>query len=252
MGALTRLAGWTAYDIGQHGLAQRYFYQAFRLARAARDKALCGRILAGMSHQANFLGHFEHAVHLARAASHGAHGYATPTAMALFQAMEARALASQGNKVETETALSVADRWFELREPENDPEWLRYFDQSELHAEFAHCYRELVKPDLAQYHATASITEAGSLYVRSVSFVRTVLAAAHLQAGELEHAIEVARGVVDTAAHLNSYRIQSYLDDFQTRLAAAGDSRLLTSFSDYAHDTLGLERPPLTGSLVVT
>ena len=29
---LTRLAGWTSYDIGAHGLAQRYFVQALRLA----------------------------------------------------------------------------------------------------------------------------------------------------------------------------------------------------------------------------
>ena len=57
--ALTRLAGWTAYDTGAHGLAQRYLFQAFRLAKAAGDKPLCGRILAGMSHQANFLGHYE-------------------------------------------------------------------------------------------------------------------------------------------------------------------------------------------------
>ncbi|AWZ09047.1 hypothetical protein DRB96_36445 [Streptomyces sp. ICC1] len=31
---LTRLAGWTAYDIAAHGLAQRYFVQALRLAQA--------------------------------------------------------------------------------------------------------------------------------------------------------------------------------------------------------------------------
>ena len=32
---LTRLAGWTSYDIAAHGLAQRYFVQALRLAQAA-------------------------------------------------------------------------------------------------------------------------------------------------------------------------------------------------------------------------
>ncbi len=32
---LTRLAGWTSYDIAAHGLAQRYFVQALRLSQAA-------------------------------------------------------------------------------------------------------------------------------------------------------------------------------------------------------------------------
>ncbi len=92
--ALTRLAGWTAYDAGAHGQAQRYLTQAFRLAKAVGDKALCGRILAGMSHQANFLGHHQLAVDLATAAHQGARGYTTPTLVALFLVMKARAHAS--------------------------------------------------------------------------------------------------------------------------------------------------------------
>jgi hypothetical protein len=53
-----------------------------RLANAGGDRMLGGRILAGMSHQANFLGYFDHAINLARAAQRGAAGHATPTAMA--------------------------------------------------------------------------------------------------------------------------------------------------------------------------
>ena len=53
---LTRLAGWMAYDLEQHGLAQRYLIQALRLAREADDHALGGEILAGMSHQAVYIG----------------------------------------------------------------------------------------------------------------------------------------------------------------------------------------------------
>ena len=52
---LTRLAGWMAYDLEQHGLAQRYLIQALRLAREANNYALGGEILAGMSHQAVYL-----------------------------------------------------------------------------------------------------------------------------------------------------------------------------------------------------
>lgn len=54
---LTRLAGWTSYDIGAHGLAQRYFVQALRLAQAAGDRVYGGYVLVTMSRQAVYLGH---------------------------------------------------------------------------------------------------------------------------------------------------------------------------------------------------
>ncbi|MGW0891786.1 hypothetical protein [Saccharopolyspora sp. NPDC002578] len=236
--ALTRLAGWTCYDTGQHALAQRYLHHAFRLARASGDRALAGRILAGMSHQANFLGYYEQAVHLARAASQGARGQATPTAMALFHSMEARALSSQGNEQEATTAMLEAEKWLSASNPEDDPDWIRYFDLAELNAEFAHCFRDLDKPDLATEHAAKSIESSESLYVRSLSFCRTVLATSYLQSNEVEQAVMVARQVVDIAAGLKSYRVYSYLDEFRDRLRRSTAVSAITEFEEYAGNQL--------------
>lgn len=249
--ALTRLAGWTAYDIGEHGHAQRYLYQAFRLARAAGDKALCARVLAGMSHQANFLGHFDRAVHLARAAAHGAKGHATPTVMALVHAMAARALASLGNEAETVQELSAAESWMSLSDPTNDPDWIRYFDRAELHAEFAHCFRDLGQSDAAAEHAAASIKTSEQFYVRSLSFCRTVLATAHLQAGELEQALDTARGVVDTAADLRSFRVVSYLDTFRKELDQRPASTAGREFTEYLALKMHSKDMPLSGRLLI-
>jgi tetratricopeptide (TPR) repeat protein len=249
--ALTRLAGWTAYDTGAHGLAQRYLTQAFRLAKAAGDKPLCGRILAGMSHQANFLGHYQRAVDLARAAYKGANGYATPTTMALFYAMEARAQASLGREEEATAALLTAERWHGQGNPEDDPEWIRYFDAAELHAEFAHSFRDLGNAELANHHAAASIRDAGSTYVRSLSFVRTVLATSHLQDGNLDEALYIARSVVETAAGLKSLRVISYLDDFRSRLAMFSSAPLVREFLEFVQIHLPSEDAPVSGRLLV-
>jgi hypothetical protein len=67
----TLLAAWSTYDAGIHGLAQRYFIQALRLAQAADNALLGGSILDAMSHQATFLGRHREAVNLARAARTG-------------------------------------------------------------------------------------------------------------------------------------------------------------------------------------
>lgn len=192
-GALLRLTGWTAYDTGHHALAANYLAQALRLAQASGDRALGGRILAGMSHQANFLGYHNHAVNLARAARAGAHGSATPTAMALFHAMEARALAGRGDRRECGRALVEADRWFARRVPDDDPAWLKYFDEAELAAEFAHSYRDLGLHDKAVKYAQIAIDNHDPMYARSILFCRTVLAAGYLGKGEIEQALVLAR-----------------------------------------------------------
>src|SRR5581483_67262 len=65
---MTLLAGWMAYDLEQHPIAQRYLIQALRLAHAAGDQALGGEILAAMSCHAAYLGDGSGAVDMARAA----------------------------------------------------------------------------------------------------------------------------------------------------------------------------------------
>jgi tetratricopeptide (TPR) repeat protein len=216
--ALLRLIAWTAYDTGSHALAQRYFIQALRLSRAAGDDALGGRILAGMSHQATYLGHYRHAADLARAARLGAGASATPTAVSLFYAMEARALAAQQDEASCLDALRNADVSFGRRSPENDPEWLRYFDAAELAAEWAHCLRDLGRGRQAETYAQQSLDLSEDLYVRSLSFVRTVLATSYLQQGEVEHAVATAAAAAETIAGLRSNRCRHYLQAFAVQL----------------------------------
>jgi hypothetical protein len=239
VGALLRLAAWTAYDVGDHWLAQSYFAQALRMAKAAGNRTLGGRIFAGMSHQANFLGHHQRAVSLARAAREGFRGQGTPTAIALAWAMEARAHASLRDERACLHAIDQAERCLARREPANEPEWLRFFDMAEFHAEAAHCFRDLGRPEMACRHAELSIKSSESLYVRSLSFCRTVLATGHLLRGEVEEAVDVARGVVDTASgQLRSRRVLVYIGDFRGRLSRHGDAHVVRDFEELVADRL--------------
>jgi tetratricopeptide (TPR) repeat protein len=231
--ALLRLTGWTAYDTGHHGLAHRYLTQALRLAQGADDHALGGRILANMSHQANFLGYYDQAVNLARAAQRRGIGHCTPTAMAVFYAMEARALANRGDVRECERALRDAEHWFARRAPGNDPVWLAYFEEAELAAEFAHSYRDLGMPGKAIEYAQIAIDHHTPLYVRSISFCRTVLAAGHLGRGEIELGIALAEQVLATASALRSGRCVEYVRDFVKRLEPYNRNKTVAEFVDH-------------------
>ncbi len=136
--------------------------------------------------------------------------------------------------------------------PDEDPDWIRYFDRAELHAEAAHCFRDLGDPELAVVHADASIDASETLYVRSLSFCRTVLATGHLLANELDEALRIAKGVVDTAAELRSFRVVSYLNDFRDRLGSHADERAVQEFVDYAEQKLPSKNTPGTRKLIVT
>ncbi len=228
----TLLTAWMSYDSGVHGLAQRYFVQALRLAQAADDTLLAGSILDAMSHQATFLGRHREAATLARAARQGTTGKATPTLTAHFYAMEARALAVGGDGLSAQRALSEAVRVFERREPGEDPEWIAYFDDAELSAEFSHCFRDTGRFTDAITYAQRALT--GS--VRSDFFVTMVLAAGHLGNGDADEAAAVARRALDMGAALRSARCSEYVLAFRRQLSAAGHRRTLLTLDEEAAD----------------
>src|SRR5690606_29205355 len=139
---LTRLAGWTSYDIAAHGLAQRYFVQALRLAQAAGDRAYGAYILVTMSRQAVYLGHGREAVQLARVAQQGAGGSVPPVVQAMLHAAEARGHGVLGEVRACTTALVRAERALAGARPGDEvPYWARFFDEAQLADEFGHCHR---------------------------------------------------------------------------------------------------------------
>ena len=118
---VAQLLGWSAYDAGRHGAAQRYFTQGLRLATEAGDPVLGGRLLSNLSHQANYLGRYDEALQFARAAQASGGGRATGTVTAMFLAMEARALASSGDARLCANALNLAEQAFARRDPAKGP-----------------------------------------------------------------------------------------------------------------------------------
>lgn len=215
---VAQLLGWTAYDIGRHGLAQRYLIQALRLAQEADDRMMGGRLLANMSHQANYLGNFDQAVQLARAAQEGAKDAASATTMAMFLAMEARAHAGNGNDAGCSRALSEAERFFEKGDASDDPAWIRYFDAAELAGEGAHCFRDLHSPQTTHDFVTRAIELTDPSYVRTLAFVRLVHAASYVQQREPGEAVAVAREAIELAGSLKSHRYLRYIRDLSSDL----------------------------------
>ncbi|AZM62691.1 MULTISPECIES: regulator [unclassified Streptomyces] len=230
---LTRLAGWTSYDIAAHGLAQRYFVQALRLAQAAGDRAYGAYVLVTMSRQAVYLGHGREAVQLARVAQQGAGGSAPPAVQALLHAAEARGHGVLGEVRACTAALVRAERALEgARAGDEVPFWARSFDEAQLADEFGHCHRDLQQYRAAAQHAERSLQLRAPGFARSRLFCRVVLATARLGLGELDQACQLAAEAAAQAAEMRSVRAVEYVRDFERKLEPYRDAAPVRTYRD--------------------
>lgn len=91
VGGLVAVAGICAYDADRQGLAQRYFQQALRLAKASGDRAFGAYVIALLTNQAHFLRDYHQAVAFAEAALRTAGGELTPALASDLHGMQAKA-----------------------------------------------------------------------------------------------------------------------------------------------------------------
>ncbi|MDQ0786548.1 tetratricopeptide (TPR) repeat protein [Streptomyces sp. B3I7] len=230
---LTRLAGWTSYDIGAHGLAQRYFVQALRLAQAAGDRVYGAYVLVTMSRQAIYLGHGREAVQLARVAQQGAVNAAPPAVQALLHAVEARGHGVLGEVRACTASLVRAERALEASRPGDElPPWARFFDEAQLADEFGHCHRDLQQYRAAVQHAERSLQLRPVAFARSRLFCRVVLASARLGLGELDQACQLGAEAAAQAAEMRSVRAVEYVRDFERRLEPYRDAGPVRGYRD--------------------
>ncbi|MDW4915608.1 regulator [Streptomyces californicus] len=230
---LTRLAGWTSYDIAAHGLAQRYFVQALRLAQAAGDRGYGAYVLLTMSRQAIYLGHGREAVQLARVAQQGIGSSAPPLVQALLHAVEARGHGVLGEARSCTAALSRAEHAMETARPGDDtPPWARTFDEAQLADELCHCHRDLQQYRAAAQHAERSLQLRAPAYARSRLFCRVVLASARLGLGELEQACQLGAEAAQQAAEMRSVRATEYVRAFERSLEPYRDAVAVRGYRD--------------------
>ncbi|MFI2213639.1 regulator [Streptomyces sp. NPDC020141] len=230
---LTRLVGWTSYDIAAHGLAQRYFVQALRLAQAAGDRAYGSYVLVTMARQAVYLGHGREAVQLTRVAQQGVGPAAPPVVQALLHSVEARGHGVLGDTRACTASLVRAERALGAARPGDEvPHWARFFDEAQMSDEFGHCYRDLQQYRQAVQHAERSLQLRPSALARSRLFCRVVLASARLGLGELDQACALGAESALQAAEMRSARALEYVRDFERRLEPYRDAAAVRGYRD--------------------
>jgi tetratricopeptide (TPR) repeat protein len=162
---LGQLAGWTAYDAGQKGLAQRYYVAGLRAAHSADDRPLGAHILGSMAYQAAREGQPREAVTLVDTALAGVRGKETARLLTALYSRQAYAFATLGDSVGCTAAISNARAQVE-KVTQDDPPYLYWVGPAEVIAGAGRCLLKLGKAD----QAAVMLAEGISLF--DESFVR--------------------------------------------------------------------------------
>ncbi|MEU2022979.1 hypothetical protein ABZ565_12525 [Streptomyces sp. NPDC016469] len=235
---LTYLTGWMAMYERAHGLGQRYYLQALRLAGESRDQVTYSRTLRGMSLQATNLRHGRKALELADSAAEAA-PKAGPRLVAFLRGQQAHASAMVGDKRaavarlrETEAALSKAD---------SRRESVGGYGQAAYLFHVAHVHYE--NRELAQsinvmkqsIKATPRQERQGRLHANAV------LAQRQFEFGHIDEACASWRTFLDDYAVLSTARGDEHFETMRRSLARHQQSRAVRAMSDQVRMVAGLK-----------
>ncbi|MGW0587335.1 hypothetical protein [Streptosporangium sp. NPDC002607] len=245
---LTELAGWTAFDLGQHGKAQHHFGQALKLAKAGNDLLAGAWVLMTLTQQAIYLQQPKWAEWPARAAVDTARrAGAPPRVMALMLVKEAGATASRtrGNRTsgghatkQVERLLAEAERAHDQGSDDRDPEWLASYGRSGLVAAMGCCWQQIGEHRRAAGFAETAIQGYDGRFVRAVQFAQVNAAEAYLGMGELEEGITRARAAIPAIKALTSPRLVERLRQFAGQLEPYQGSMMVREFRDHLNHEL--------------
>ena len=136
--------------------------------------------------------------------------------MAESAVMEAHGLALRRDAKGCLAALGDAETSFSSA-GSDVPEWLRYSDAAYMAAKFAHCFRDLGRPDEAERFARRSLgmTEG---YDRGRLFNTALLASILADQRRVEEACAAGTSALRMAGNMHSVRTVAYLEDVARRL----------------------------------
>ncbi|MFI7131291.1 helix-turn-helix domain-containing protein [Nonomuraea sp. NPDC050153] len=242
---MSRLAGWMAYDLAQHGQAQQHLGQALKLAKQAGDGLTGAWALATLAQQACDLKQRRWAIRLAGAAVEAARKAGAPSRVtAELLIRQARALAVADDDREHHDAhtvgevaklLAQAETAFDRDSNGRDATWSATFTEAELAAEIGYCWQLAGQHQRAAACAEQALKGFGSDFPRSTHFNQLHAARSYLELGELEQSLHYARRAVPATKQLASVRGRALMDDFAQRLQPHSSDRRVREFKDYRH-----------------
>ncbi|MER5890603.1 sporulation protein [Streptomyces sp. NPDC001941] len=239
---LSRLAGWTAFDVGQHDVAQRHFIQALRLARAGGDIQLGCYVLTTMAMQSLLRGFASEAVDMAQGAFERSKDQAAPRVLAFTKLIEARAHARESDPRAASRALAASENLLGRADATSgyEPAWIDFYHHARLSADAAEVFRDLKNPKAALAWNQQAAAMPTGVFTRSVGMRLAIVGTAHLQARDLDHGLDLGNRSVSILARVQSSRAKDYVAEFNTALAPWRHEATVRAFIHRTRTELGI------------
>lgn len=218
VGGLVAIAGICAYDSNAQGLAQRYYHQALRLAKASGDRAFGGYVIALLVNHALFMGEHRQAVAFAEAGLRTAGTAISPALACDLHAMQAKAFARMGDQAGAHRSMSAAETAAGQIRREEEPTETGYVQPGLLENALADTLMRLGDTEPAQRYAAEAV--AVQTHERGRVHRLATLADCQLRGGDADHAAGTATLMLDTVQGMESHRLYDRLAGVRRSLAA--------------------------------
>ncbi|MFJ6796216.1 transcriptional regulator [Streptomyces sp. NPDC091268] len=221
-GSLVAVAGICAYDSDAHGLAQRYFHQALRLAKASGDRGLGAYVIALIVNQSLHLREYRQAVAFAEAALRSAGRHTTAALAADLYAMQAKAYAQLGDDRAALACIGRAEAAAERIRPAAEPDETGYVQPGLVNVQVAEALLSLGDLRAAHEQATAAVTTPA--HDRGRVHRLAMLCEIQLRQGEADRAVAAAAEMAERAKGMESLRLRDRLKAVREQLLTSGCS----------------------------
>ncbi|WP_431041319.1 transcriptional regulator [Streptomyces sp. P1-3] len=215
-GGLAAVAGICAYDSDAHGLAQRYFHQALRLAKASGDRGLGAYVIALLVNQSLYLKEYRQAVAFAESAVRAARAEVTPALAADLHAMQAKAYARLGDGAGALACIRRAEAAAERIRRGAEPDETGYVQPGLVNVQVAEALLSLGDLAAAREHATAAVGTPA--HDRGRVHRLAMLTHIELRQGDADQAVATAVEMAQRARGMESRRLRDRLRSVREHL----------------------------------
>jgi tetratricopeptide (TPR) repeat protein len=229
---VTAIAGICLYDTDRQAAAQRYFFDALRLAKASGDRGFGGYIVALLANQAMYLGRFRQVIQYAETALRGARSCLSPALVSDLCTLQAKAYARMGHRAECHGQMRKAEQMAgRIRVGEEPPE-TGYVQPGMAELQHAEALRQLHDLVPAQRYAEEAISISEACHLRSQMHRFATLAMILADRGQAEEGAHAAEQMLDRARGMESGRVRERVLAVSEAIRAQGDSIAVRDFAE--------------------
>ena len=228
------LAGWLAWDMGDHGSARTWYGQAVHAAKAAGDPLLVAYQLGSLAQFEAHCGNGAQALNLTARARRSLGEQRPVVAQAWLHATEALAHAAAGDQRGADRALTCSRASANEILADDPPPWpwVFQFNEAKVAAARVSCGARL---GVAGWVLDADTAALATGNAKQRALVALDVAAGHLAAGKVEVAFALAAHSVATGIEYKSGRIVERARSLRRTLTTTSPPKVVREFDERLH-----------------